>query len=59
MGDEWDRVRQALREAGARGVEDFGRFINNTKYFEPSRLGCMSFSTTCPTDKLPTTHGGS
>lgn len=38
MGDEWDRVRQALREAGVRGVEDFGRFVNNTKYFEPSRL---------------------
>lgn len=38
MGDEWDRVRQALHEAGVRGVEDFGRFVNNTKYFEPSRL---------------------
>lgn len=38
VADEWERVRAALREAGVAGVEDLGRFVNNTKYFEPSRL---------------------
>lgn len=36
MADDTTRVRQTLREAGIEGVEDFGRFVNNTKYFAPS-----------------------
>lgn len=31
-------MRDALREAGVDGVEDLGRFVNNTEYFEPSHL---------------------
>jgi hypothetical protein len=36
MADDTTPVRQTLREAGIEGVEDFGRFVNNTKYFAPS-----------------------
>lgn len=38
MDDDWDRVRAALHEAGVPGAEDFGRFVNNTVYFAPSRF---------------------
>ncbi len=38
MTEEWEQVRDALREAGVAGVEDLGRFVNNTEYFEPSHL---------------------
>jgi hypothetical protein len=31
-------VCDALRSAGVAGVDDFGRFVNNTKYFAPSRF---------------------
>jgi hypothetical protein len=34
--DEWQRVREALTDAGVTGVEDFGRFVNNTAFFRPS-----------------------
>ena len=36
MVDEWDRLRTALEQAGVGGVDDLGRFVNNTKYFDPS-----------------------
>ena len=36
MGDEWQLVRDALANAGVSGIEDFGRFVNNTTYFTPS-----------------------
>jgi hypothetical protein len=36
VADDTTRVRQTLSEAGVEGVEDFGRFVNNTKYFAPS-----------------------
>lgn len=38
MLDDRQRVRNELIDAGVRGVDDFGRFVNNTKYFEPSRF---------------------
>ena len=38
MAEEWEQVRGALRDAGVSGVEDLGRFVNKTQYFEPSRL---------------------
>lgn len=38
MVDEWEQVRAALRKAGVGGVEDLGRFVNNTEYFEQSHL---------------------
>lgn len=38
MQDEWQIVRDALLAAGVRGVEDLGRFVNNTEFFAPSRL---------------------
>lgn len=34
--DDWTLVKNHLREAGFAGIEDFGRFVNNTKYFKPS-----------------------
>jgi hypothetical protein len=36
--DEWEVVRSELRTAGVDGVDDLGRFVNNTAYFAPSRL---------------------
>jgi hypothetical protein len=36
--DELQRVRDALTDAGVTGVEDFGRFLNNTASFRPSRF---------------------
>ena len=33
---EWTAVRDALLDADIAGIEDFGLFVNNTKYFEPS-----------------------
>lgn len=38
MPDDWELVTSRLRESGVSGVDDFGRFVNNTKYFEPSRF---------------------
>jgi hypothetical protein len=38
MTDEWQRVRDALSDAGVTGVEGFGRFVNNTAFFRPSRF---------------------
>lgn len=38
MAEGWERVRAALREAGVAGIEDLGRFVNNTEHFEPSHL---------------------
>jgi hypothetical protein len=38
MTDDSTRVREALGDAGVDGVEDFGRFVNNTEYFPPSRF---------------------
>lgn len=38
MSDEWHVVAEALSTAGVAGVEDLGRFANNTQYFEPSKL---------------------
>jgi hypothetical protein len=35
---ERERVCEALRSAGVAGVDDFGRFVNNTNYFAPSRF---------------------
>lgn len=32
------RIRSALTDAGVPGVEDLGRFVNNTEYFPPSRF---------------------
>jgi len=34
--DDWATVKNALRAAAVPGVDEFGRFVNNTKYFEPS-----------------------
>lgn len=36
MGDEWLRVQEALASAGVDGVEDFGRFVSDTRHFAPS-----------------------
>jgi hypothetical protein len=36
--DEWQVVRHALRVAGVEGIEDLGRFVNNTEFLRPSRL---------------------
>jgi hypothetical protein len=36
--DEWVMVRAELQAAGVDGVDDLGRFVNNTVYFAPSRL---------------------
>ncbi|MGE0819800.1 MAG: hypothetical protein AB7O74_14180 [Candidatus Nanopelagicales bacterium] len=38
MGDDWLRVQEALTAAGVEGVEDFGRFVNDPRHFEPSRF---------------------
>lgn len=38
MSDEWQLVRDAPGAAGVAGVEDLGRFVNNTQYFAPSGL---------------------
>jgi HEAT repeat protein len=38
VADEWQMVRDSLAKAGVQGVEDFGKFVNNTQYFAPSRL---------------------
>ena len=38
MGDDWQRIQDALRAAGVEGVEDFGRFVNDTHHFEPSQF---------------------
>ena len=35
MEDDWERLGSALNEAGVAGVEDLGRFVNNTKHFAP------------------------
>ena len=40
--DEWELVRRALGDAGVSGVQDFGRFVNNTEYFEPARLDAVA-----------------
>jgi hypothetical protein len=34
--DEWAETRAALRDAGVAGWPEFGRFVNDTRYFEPS-----------------------
>jgi hypothetical protein len=39
MPDDTTRVCQALSDAAVEGVEDFGRFVNNTEYFAPSKFG--------------------
>ena len=36
--DEWQAARQALSVAGVAGVEDLGRFVNNTEHFAPSQF---------------------
>lgn len=36
--DDWARLRSALRDAGVRGEEDLGRFVDNTEQFRPSEL---------------------
>lgn len=38
MTADWDRLRAELRAAGVAGVEEVGRFVNNTSYFEPPRF---------------------
>lgn len=42
MTDEWQIVQAELRTADVAGVEDFGRFVNNTKYFEPDRFDSVA-----------------
>lgn len=36
--DDRQRIVNELIDAGVTGVDDFGRFVNNSKYFEPSRF---------------------
>lgn len=36
--DDWTRLRLALRDAGVRGGEDLGRFVDNIEQFRPSEL---------------------
>jgi hypothetical protein len=36
MADEWQPARNTLVRAGVRGAEDFGRFVNDTRYLQPS-----------------------
>ena len=36
--DERARLKEALRHHGVAGVEDFGRFVNNTEHFAPSEF---------------------
>ena len=38
MASEREDLCDALRVAGVRGVEDFGRFVNNTDHFRSSRF---------------------
>lgn len=38
MADDWQLVRDALSEAGVNGVDDLGRFVNDTTYLDPSEL---------------------
>jgi hypothetical protein len=38
MADDAARVRQSLSQAGVQGVEDFGRFVNDTEHFAPSQF---------------------
>lgn len=57
------RVQAALAEAGVAGVHDFGRFVSNTKYFEPSsfdeRAAMPVLLTVLPTLTDPKVVGGS
>jgi hypothetical protein len=34
--DEWQLVRESLMLAGVAGTEDLGRFVNDTRYLQPS-----------------------
>jgi hypothetical protein len=36
--NEWGALRERLRRADVAGVEDLGRFVSNTEFFEPSRF---------------------
>ena len=36
MSDDRSRVQAALEQAGIAGAHDFGRFVSNTDFFEPS-----------------------
>jgi hypothetical protein len=42
MSEERELVCAALRREGVTGVEDFGHFVNNTEYFEPSRFDTLA-----------------
>ncbi len=44
--DEWQIVQAELRATGIAGVDDFGRFVNNTKYFEPARFDSVAARST-------------
>lgn len=37
LGDR-QRIINELIDAGVSGVDEFGRFVNNTKYFDPSQF---------------------
>jgi hypothetical protein len=55
VADEWQVVRDSLAKAGVQGVEDFGKFVNNTKYFAPARLDEQAAAPTLLA-LLPTLH---
>ena len=38
VADEWELVQSILSRAGVSGFADFGRFVNNTEYFQASQF---------------------
>jgi hypothetical protein len=38
VADEWQLTRDSLAAAGVDGAEDLGYFVNNLRYFQPSKL---------------------
>ncbi len=38
VADDFNRIREALERGGVNGIDDFGRFVNDSTYLEASRF---------------------
>ena len=55
MGDDSARIIKALKDAGVAGADQFGTFVNDTRYFAPSKLDERAAMSTL-LELLPTIH---